>query len=93
MADTLGLYRSTATGILARYIREGRVRESRIISAAPLSPFLLVDISTRQSVDLNVPIESPHDEKTEVAVDPQSSRGINKFHLEGDFHLESDLGH
>jgi len=46
VADTLGVYRSTATGILARYIREGRVRESRIISTAPLSPFLLVDIST-----------------------------------------------
>ena len=31
-----------------------------------------------------------HGEKT-VSVDPLSSRGINKFHLEGDFHLESDL--
>ena len=29
-------------------------------------------------------------EKT-VSVDPLSSRGINKFHLEGDFHLESDI--
>ena len=31
-----------------------------------------------------------HGEKT-VSVDPLSSRGINKFHLEGDFHLESDI--
>ena len=29
-----------------------------------------------------------HGEKT-VSVDPLSSRGINKFHLDGDFHLES----
>ena len=29
-------------------------------------------------------------EKT-VSVDPLSSRGINKLHLEGDFHLESDF--
>ena len=42
---------------------------------------------SRQRVDLNVEIESAHDEKTGVAVDPLSSRGINKFHL------ESDLGH
>ena len=26
-----------------------------------------------------------------ISVDPLSSRGINKFHLEGDFHLESDI--
>ena len=31
-----------------------------------------------------------HGEKT-VSVDPLSSRGINKFHLEGDLHLESDI--
>ena len=31
-----------------------------------------------------------HGEKT-VSVDPLTSRGINKFHLEGDFHLESDI--
>ena len=31
-----------------------------------------------------------HGEKT-VSVDPLSSRGINKFYLEGDFHLESDI--
>ena len=31
-----------------------------------------------------------HGEKT-VSVDPLSSRGINKFHLEGDFPLESDI--
>ena len=31
-----------------------------------------------------------HGEKT-VSVDPLSSRGINKFLLEGDFHLESDI--
>ena len=56
-----------------------------VINCAP--PF------TRQSEDLNVEIESAHGEKTEVAVDLLSSRGINKFHLEGDFQLESDLGH
>ena len=42
---------------------------------------------SRQRVDLNVEIELAHGEKTEVAVDPLRSRGINNFHL------ESDLGH
>ena len=56
-----------------------------VVNCAP--PF------TRQRVDLNAEIESVHSEKTEVAVDPLSSRGINKFHLEGVFHLENDLGH
>ena len=69
---------------------EGGAKDSEqvnigVINCAP--PF------TRQRVDLNVEIESAHGEKTEVAVDPLSSGGINKFHLEGDFHLESDLGH
>ena len=41
-----------------------------VINCAP--PF------TRQRIDLNVEIESAHSEKTEVAVDPLSSRGINK---------------
>ena len=36
---------------------------------------------TRKSVDLNVEIESANGEKTEVAVDPLSSQGINKCHL------------
>ena len=49
-----------------------------IICAPPLSC---------QRVDLNVEIKSEHGEKTEVPVDPLSSRGINKFHM------ESDLGH
>ena len=44
-------------------------------------------------MDLNVEIESAHGEKTEVAVDPLSSRAINKFNLEDDLHLESDLGY
>ena len=39
---------------------------------------------SRQHVDLNVESESAHGEKTEVAVDPLSSRRINKFHLESD---------
>ena len=29
--------------------------------------------------------------KKTVSADPLSSRGINKLHLEGDFHLESDI--
>jgi len=48
---------------------------------------------TCQRVDLNVEIESAHGENTEVAVDLLSSRGINKFHLESDFHSEGDFGH
>jgi len=69
---------------------EGGAKDSEqvnigVINCAP--PF------TRQRVDLNVEIESAHGENTEVAVDPLSSRGINKFHLESDFHLKSDLGH
>ena len=52
-----------------------------VINCAP--PF------TCQRVDLlKCRIESVHGERTEVSVDPLSSRGINKFHLEGDFHLE-----
>ena len=67
---------------------EGEAKDSEeahigAINCAP--PF------THQRVHLNVEIESTHGEKTEVSVDPLSSRGINKFHLEGDFHLESDL--
>jgi len=62
-----------------------QVIKSGVINCAP--PF------TRQCIDLNVKIESAHGEKTEVTVDPLSSWGINKFHLEGDFHLESDLSH
>ena len=63
---------------------EGGAKDSEqvhigVINCAP--PF------TRQrvQVDLNVEIESAHGEKTEVTVDPLSSRGINKFHWEGDF--------
>ena len=47
-----------------------------VINCAPPLP--------RQHVDLNVEIESAHGEKTEVAIDPLRSRGINKFHLESD---------
>ena len=69
---------------------EGGAKDSKqvhisVVNCAP--PF------TRQCVDLNVEIESAHGEKTEVAVDPLSSRAINKFNLEDDLHLESDLGH
>ena len=60
---------------------EGRAKDSEqvyigVINCAP--PFI------RQRVDLSVEIESAHGEKTEVAIDPLRSRGINKFHLESD---------
>ena len=60
-----------------------------VINCAP--PYI------HQRVDLNVAIESTdtslghHGDKT-VSVDPRSSRRINKYHLEGEFHLESDIG-
>ena len=47
--------------------------------------------STHRRVNLDVEVESTLGEKTEVPVDPLSSRGINKFHLEIDFNLENNL--
>ena len=47
--------------------------------------------STHRRVILDIEVESTLGEKTDVPVDPLSSRGISQFHLKIDFHLESDL--
>ena len=67
---------------------EGEAKDSEQVHIGAINcalPF------THQHVDLNVEIELTHRKKTEVSVDPLSSQGINKFHFEDDFHLESDL--
>ena len=68
---------------------EGEAKDSEqvhigAINCAPPFTHLCNDFNTcRNGIDR-------HGEKI-VSVDPLSSRGINKFHLEGDFHLESDI--
>ena len=68
---------------------EGEAKDSEqvhigAINCAPPFTHQRDDFSTcRNGIDR-------HGEKT-VSVNPLISRGINKCHLEGDFHLESDI--
>ena len=69
---------------------EGEAKDSRqmridTIKTDCASPF------THRRESLDVEVESTLGEKQEVPFDRLSSRGINKFHLEIDFYLESDL--
>ena len=69
---------------------EGEAKDSRQMHIDTIKTNCVAP-STHRRANLNVEVESMLGEKTEVPVDPLSSRGINKFYLEIDFHLTSDL--